>query len=184
MKPIVFLIHEIYGITDNLKKLSSLLTSKGFYVIMPSLYLDGYVGTDEKYSYQKFFSEVGFEASKQIINSIVEENAKDKIILIGFSIGATVAWLQSENPNIHSIIGFYGSRIRNYLDVNPLRDSSLFFCNEDGFDVEELIMKLNAKENVTARSLLGNHGFYSNLQFNSSEINEANRLILDLLRKE
>lgn len=64
------------------------------------------------------------------------ENAGGKITRLGFSFGATVAWLQSGNKKIDSLVGFYGSRIRNYLEINPLADVNLYFCRGQGFDVE------------------------------------------------
>ena len=85
------------------------------------------------------------------IGDIIEENVGAKISLLGFSVGATVAWLLSGNGKIDSATCFYGSRIRNHLDIQPSADVDLYFCREKGFDVEEMIGTLNAKQRVFGR---------------------------------
>lgn len=183
MKDVVVLIHEIYGVTDNLEKLSSLLTAQGYSVIVPSLYPDGYVGFDEEYSYRKFYSDVGIGASSKALEKIIEDNRQERVTLIGFSVGATVAWLHSVNRNVNAVIGFYGSRIRNYPDIDPIAATDLFFCREAGFDVKVLVDELNGKNNVTARVIPGEHGFYSRNDFDSQMMRDANRLIVRTLGK-
>ena len=181
-KRVVVIIHEVRGVTENLVRLASFLTSEGFSVVLPSLYSDGYVGSDEQASYRKFYSEVGIERASGTIGDIIEEDVGAKISLLGFSVGATVAWLLSGNGKIDSAIGFYGSRIRNHLDIQPSADVDLYFCRERGFDVEETIGALNAKPRVSAGLIPGEHGFYSTSPFSSPEIQRANRLILTSLK--
>ncbi len=182
-KRVVVIVHEVRGVTENLVRLASFLTSEGFAVVLPSLYSDGFVGSDEHASYRKFYSEVGIERALMAIGDIIEEHVGAKISLLGFSVGATVAWLLSGNGKIDSAIGFYGSRIRNHLDIQPSADVDLYFCREKGFDVEETIGTLNAKRNVSAALIPGEHGFYSTSPFASPEIERANRLILTSLKR-
>jgi dienelactone hydrolase len=182
-KRVVVIVHEVRGVTENLVVLASFLTSEGFSVVLPSLYSDGFVGSDEQASYRKFYSEVGIERASMAIGEIIKENVGAKISLLGFSVGATVAWLLSGSGKIDSAIGFYGSRIRNHLDIQPAADVDLYFCRERGFDVEETIGALNAKRNVSAALIPGEHGFYSTSPFASPEIERANRLILTSLKR-
>lgn len=65
MQMTIIIIHEVYGVTENLRKLATELEKKGFKVILPSLYSDNYIGTIEEYSYNKYFTEVGFEKSQK-----------------------------------------------------------------------------------------------------------------------
>lgn len=184
MKPVVIILHEVRGITENLRLLASLLESEGCSAVLPSLYGDGYEGSDERTSYDRFFRDVGIEKATEMIGKIIDANGGAGITLLGFSVGATIAWLQSRNGKVRSVVGFYGSRIRHCLDIEPLADVDLFFCRERGFDAEELIGRLNGKQNVTARLISGEHGFYSKLNFGSPEIREANRMILASLKEE
>jgi len=182
MKPVVIIVHEVRGITENLRLLASLLESEGFSVLLPSLYGDNCAGSDGQASYDRFFREVGIEKATEMIGEVIESSASTGITLLGFSVGATIAWMHSRNGNVRSVVGFYGSRIRHFQEVEPLADVDLFFCSERGFDAEGLIGRLNGKQNVRARLISGEHGFYSTLDFDSPEILEANRLILASLK--
>jgi len=134
MKPVVIIVHEVRGITDNLRLLASLLESEGFSVVLPSLYGDNCAGSDEQTSYDRFFRDVGIEKATEMIGEIITANDGAVIILLGFSVGATIAWRHSLNGKVRSVVGFYGSRIRHYQKVEPLADVDLFFCRERGFD--------------------------------------------------
>ena len=174
----IILLHEVRGVTDNLRCLGDLLASRGFTVLVPSLYPDGFSGDDEEAAYRKFFAEVGIEKAKRMIDALIEANAPGDLAVIGFSVGATVAWLESANPAVSSVIGVSGSRIRDYLDVVPLADTQLLFCAERAFDVKAILPTLNAKSRVAARMIEGVHGFYSREDFASPTIRDLNAAIL------
>lgn len=53
------------------------------------------------------------------------------IRIIGFSIGATIAWFCSNNSSVHKVVGFYGSRIRQYTDVVPNAETILIFGEQE-----------------------------------------------------
>jgi len=182
MKPVVIIVHEVRGITENLRLLASLLESEGYCVILPSLYGENYAGSDGQESYDRFFRDVGIEKATEMIGEIITANDGAGITLLGFSVGATIAWLHSRNGKVRSVVGFYGSRIRHFQEVEPLADVDLFFSIERGFNAEELVGRLNGKQNVAARLISGDHGFYSKLDFDSPEIRETNRMILALLK--
>ena len=182
MKPVVIIVHEVRGITENLRLLASLLESEGYCVILPSLYGDNCAGSDGQESYDRFFRDVGIEKATEMIGEIITANDGAGITLLGFSVGATIAWLHSRNGKVRPVVGFYGSRIRHFQEVEPLADVDLFFSIERGFDAEELVGRLNGKQNVAARLISGDHGFYSKLDFDSPEIRETNRMILALLK--
>jgi dienelactone hydrolase len=183
MKTTVLLLHEIYGVTDNLRALSSSLRSEDYDVILPSLYPDGYTGTDEAYSYNKFFADVGIEKALDTVSRITDANTHNRLVIIGFSIGATLAWLTSTDTRLQGIIGFYGSRIRHYPDVSPLVPTRLFFCQEAGFNVDELIERLNTNTMVQSKKIAGSHGFYSKNDVEAACIQEADKLMLDTLKR-
>ncbi|NHB91962.1 hypothetical protein [Photorhabdus cinerea] len=62
------------------------------------------------------------------------------VILVGFSIGATVAWRLSEDRHlpVQNTICIFGSRIRDYLDVKPVKPASLFFSNDEKYFIDKL----------------------------------------------
>ena len=157
----VILIHEIYGITESLLNLKDKLMGKNCSVILPSLYKDNYHGFDERESYNKFYSEVGLDGGLRVIDDIIEQNRHSEIYLVGFSVGAAISWMFSADRRVKSIIGIYGSRIREYLDIRPIVQSYLFFCNEKSFDIMPVIDEIKKKENVTVKIINGEHGFYN-----------------------
>ncbi|WP_354005839.1 dienelactone hydrolase family protein [Fictibacillus terranigra] len=81
------------------------------------------------------------------------------MFIIGFSVGATVAWLCSEEKGVDGMAGFYGSRIRNYTEISPQCPVLLFFPEEEkSFAVDELITVLKKKE-AEIYKFDGKHGF-------------------------
>ena len=177
----IIIIHEVYGVTGNLKALREYLVKLGYSVSLPSLYEDNYTGSDEQESYERFYSCVGIEKSCRIVDEIVRENTDSEIILLGFSVGATIAWLSSTNERIDKIIGLYGSRIRHYLEIEPVNRAYLFFCRERTFDVEDLQTVLQSRKNVLSAIIPGEHGFYGKLDFNDSKIKALNEKILKII---
>lgn len=171
----IILIHEIYGVTPNLLSLKKELERSGHTVSLPSLYEDGYVGTDEEEAYERFYSQVGIDRALTIIDKIIQQNRSSEITLLGFSVGATIAWLSSRNKELSKVIGIYGSAIRRHQDLEPLAETYLFFTKETSFDVEELHCLLNKKKNVTSAMIPGVHGFYSREEFSSPLIESLNR---------
>ena len=182
MKRHIIIIHEVYGVTKNLQQLKTTLEKAGYSVDLPSLYKDDYVGTDESLSYEKFHTQVGLEKSYKIINELIQKNHASEIILLGFSVGATVAWLHSSNTGVGKIIGIYGSRIRDFLNIKATVKTYLFFCKEKSFNVEELNNILNRNVNVSSKIIPGKHGFYSGMNFNDSMITEINDEILEIIK--
>lgn len=104
---------------------------------------------------------VGFPGVLRKINTIISKLDRQyrKIILLGFSVGATAAWLCSEDERVDGIAGYYGSRIRDYLNISPSCPALLFFPEkEQSFDVAECISQLESKKVKTVK-LKGVHGF-------------------------
>ena len=69
----------------------------------------------------------------------------DNVFIIGFSVGATIGWMCCENPLCSGIVACYGSRIRDYTDMNPSCPTLLLFSKEDSFDVHGMVCQLQDK---------------------------------------
>ncbi len=148
-----------------MRSISSLIDRLEMDVICPNLYpSDVLVGEREEDAYNSFFKHVGFQKAAITIGELVEENRSKykNIYLVGFSVGATVAWLCSDHISVSGFACFYGSRIRNYVQMNPTCPTLLFFSsNEKSFDVTPLLEELREKENQFISIHLFNapHGF-------------------------
>jgi dienelactone hydrolase len=99
--------------------------------------------------------------------SAIRSNYK-KCFIIGYSVGATAAWLYSQKRNaVNGIVGFYGSRIRDYMYINPDCSGLLFFPHiEKSFDVSSLVNVLSERENIQVHTYKAQHGFADSLSPN------------------
>ncbi|MDZ7543973.1 hypothetical protein GNF83_22995, partial [Clostridium perfringens] len=115
----------------------------------------------EDKAYHYFMNEIGFTRALNEVINIVNLNREkyDHIFIIGFSIGATIAWMSSEY-GVDGIIGFYGSRIRNHVEIEPSCTTLLFFArHEKSFCVLDLEEKLRTKQNTSVEIIEAEHGF-------------------------
>ena len=164
----VIVIHEIYGLNRHMKDTCRSLGEQGFDAFCPDLLgrpAFDYVEENEAYRY--FMESVGFAHAQCIVDELVADVREryEKVVILGFSVGATVAWLCSQNERIDGVVGYYGSRIRQFSELTPSCPVLLFFPRkEHSFDVDELLLTLQ-KKNVSLSQFDGIHGFsdpYSN----------------------
>lgn len=188
---LIIVIHEIYGLNDHIKGVCQSLADSGYDVVCPDL-LDGKPAFDyaqEEEAYRYYLNFVGFEPSEKRITFLLrqEERNYKKIFLLGYSAGATVAWLCGGlDFKCDGVIGYYGSRIRDYMDSTPKYPTLLIYPEEEKtFDPYELREGLSKKEKVEVHILEGKHGFADPYNINYNEISalEAKRITKDFLEK-
>ncbi|WP_034761412.1 dienelactone hydrolase family protein [Rossellomorea vietnamensis] len=160
---LVIVVHEIYGINQHIQDFCTFISSQGKDVICPDLLEKGsaFDYSQEENAYRYFVKDIGIEEAVVKIKGILSiyEQKYKKIVIIGFSVGATVAWLCSDDERVDGVIGYYGSRIRNYLEVKPLCPTMLFFPEEEpSFQVDEVIGTL-ARKHINIEKYSGKHGF-------------------------
>ncbi|PGM55491.1 dienelactone hydrolase family protein [Bacillus sp. AFS053548] len=161
----ILVVHEIYGINKHIKDIYDSLNRLGFTVVCPNLLgnSENYCYKDENKAYKHFVHEIGFElATNKIITLAKELRTKcTNLYILGFSVGATIAWLGSKYDGLFDgVIGFYGSRIRDYLEVSPKCETLLIFpTKEKSFDPESVVMKLKTKDRIQIIKVEGSHGF-------------------------
>jgi len=186
---VIIVIHEIYGVNQHIKKYCESLTEQNVDVICLDL-LDKLVPYDysqEEMAYSNFIENIGFENAAKIIKSqiAVLKSHYKKIFIIGFSVGATVAWLCSELEHLNGIVGYYGSRIRNYMDIKPKCPTLLFFPEEESsFNVNELIVMLQNK-NIDVHKFAGKHGFSDSYspKYHAESSKKAFEKTIDFLKR-
>lgn len=161
---LILVVHEIYGQNSHMMHVCQQLTAAGYAVLCPNLLEreSPYEYAEEAEAYRSFMENVGFLRAAEKIKSVLREQKGRyaRVFLVGYSVGATVSWLLSEEEGLAGIVGFYGSRIRNYPDQSPRCPALLFFPEEErSFDVDELIAQLSGREMVEVCQLAGRHGF-------------------------
>jgi dienelactone hydrolase len=185
----IIVLHEIYGVNQHIKKVCEYYRIAGFDVICPNLLNlnQAFEYKDEQEAYQYFMRNIGFNSAAEQVKKLIKQlRPKYKhIFVLGFSIGATIAWLCSNFDNeCDGIIGYYGSRIREYVNIEPKSKTLLIFASkEKSFDVTELVSTLNKKKNVNAYMLNGSHGFSDSFSrnYNDKAFSEAQKLVDDFL---
>ncbi|GHI01581.1 dienelactone hydrolase family protein [Neobacillus kokaensis] len=161
---LIIVVHEIYGMNQFMESVCKRLSEQGdFDMICPNLLgsPQPYDYFEEEAAYRHFMENVGFTHASQKIKDILSDvkNEYQQIFIVGFSVGATVAWLCSEEDGLTGIVGYYGSRIRDFKEITPQSPVILFFPQvENSFDVDALISYLDGK-NVEIHKFKGKHGF-------------------------
>jgi dienelactone hydrolase len=181
---LIIVLHEIYGINRHMEQVCMEFAAQGYDVLCPDM-LDRsgpFPYEREEAAYRYFMGKVGFEkpAEKIIQLAAGARGNYNRVFIVGFSAGASVAWLCSAKyAELEGVVGYYGSRIRNYMDVTPLVPVLLLFASEEkSFDAFELAHVLEVKKNTAAFVLDGRHGFadpYS-LNYNENSAGIAERM--------
>lgn len=183
----LIILHEIYGVNRFIKKQCQKFELAGYDVFCPNLIgKSPYSYEESKYAYEFFTKNIGFEIYKEINDFLGQLKQKyEKVFIIGFSIGATIAWRCCENPLCSGVIAFYGSRIRDYINVKPVCPTLLLFAKKDSFNVEILIDNLKTTQYLDIEVFEAEHGFmdaYSN-HYCFEESKKAEEMITQFLLK-
>ncbi|MGK9185702.1 dienelactone hydrolase family protein [Priestia filamentosa] len=189
----IVLVHEIYGVNEHMKYMEERLSRLGIDIICPNLLHEeiSYSYKEEEIAYENFTQNIGFKDGMKQVNQVVAELKQKykRVGVVGFSIGATISWLYSENQMCDFVIGCYGSRIRNYVDVEPTCPTLLIFANEEKvFDVHKLVDVLEKKGHsfLEVRNFEGTHGFMDPFSDNYNDLTskQALRCIDEFVQKQ
>ncbi|BCJ98553.1 dienelactone hydrolase family protein [Anaerocolumna chitinilytica] len=184
-KNAVIILHEIYGINSFIEGICNDYKLQGFDVFCPDMiHRERFLYSEAAQAYQYFLNNKGFEYYKGIEELVSElKLTYDKVFIIGFSVGATIAWRCCEQTNCDGIICCYGSRIREYMSLQPSNPVLLLFAKHDSFEVEIVAEQLGGKPNVDLHILQASHGFmdcYSD-RFNKEQTQIAKMYIRHFL---
>jgi Dienelactone hydrolase and related enzymes len=193
---LIIVLHEIYGINEHITKTCRGLADAGYDVVCPDL-LDGrppYDYSREEEAYRYFLNFAGLEPSAKRVAFLARQEEREyrHIFLLGYSAGATIAWLcggdfgKYDGSLVYSgIICYYGSRIRDYTELMPKCPALLLFAEEEkAFDPLQLSSDLG-KEKTEVHILKGMHGFadpYSP-NYNKASAAEANQITVSFLER-
>jgi dienelactone hydrolase len=118
---------------------------------------------DEKEAYDRFIAECGHDKYAQKIEEAIAELDENRVLLVGFSAGASAIW-RAVGENMHSnlagFVGFYPTQIRNNLDLLPsCRTKIIFPRTENTFNVSEVASMLLCDTMIECVVTEYGHGF-------------------------
>ncbi len=170
MKTII--VSDIFGLTNELAELSERIGHN-------PIILDPYMGknnlfSDEHAAYQYFTENVGLAKYASYVFSKISK-IQEPASIIAFSVGAAALWRYSEQLNciyIKQAQLFYGSQIRNMLEVKPAIPINIILPRlEDHFSVTGMAESLIKIENVSIEQCTNLHGFMNKLSDNFNALN-------------
>lgn len=187
---VIIVLHEVYGINQHIQMVCEKLSMKGYDIICPNLInrTEAFNYDSQEEVYEHFMNNIGFDSAVQKVKKAIIQAKKKykKIYLLGYSVGATIAWLCSGEDNMcNGIIGYYGSRIRDYKNIIPKSAVLLIFPTEEkSFNVEELVYSLK-KRDINVHMLNGKHGFGDPFSKNycAQSFEKAEKLVDNFFKK-
>ncbi|WP_051830674.1 dienelactone hydrolase family protein [Streptomyces violens] len=160
----VVVAHEIYGVNDHIAGVAKLLHRYRCDVFTPSFLPSGvvYSRDDEPRAYREFMRAPGVLNMSDTLVQFTEglRGRYRRVLCIGFSVGATSAWLASSTGAVDGAVCFYGSRIRDHLDAQPAAPCLVVFAEQEtGFSAPAVAERLAGRRNVVTEVYPCSHGF-------------------------
>lgn len=181
-KRVVILLHEIYGVNHFIEDQGELLEAAGFDVVTPNLLgRDSFSYDRKREAYNYFKKEIGFDSYikvNKLVDVLVE--AYEKVFILGFSVGATLAWRCCENPALSGILAFYGSRIKDFIELSPQCPSLLILSRDEHYGSSM------GGENLFIKKVKAPHGFMDKYSksYDGPAAKENQAVILSFFDKE
>ena len=160
----VLIATDVFGITP---ALASLVRSLGCECLLvspfddPSLYFQS-----EQKAYHAFLASGGVARYADKVSALLhEKSVQDKTIrmAVGFSAGASALWMSSARPEaaqLQAAVLFYGSRIRDHKDLQPICPLRLIFAEKEAaFDAAALTQELQRRGHQVELARTTSHGF-------------------------
>lgn len=159
--PVLLIVTDVFGNTPAIASFARQFS-------VPCLIASPFNGEKTQYpaetlAYHAFIAEGGVGTYAEHLAKLIEANQSSLRYAIGFSAGASALWLNSTNPAMASLqqtILFYGSRIRDYRDVQPVCPTRLIFAEQEAaFEPAELVADLRQRNHDAELVKGSKHGF-------------------------
>ncbi|MFP5601072.1 dienelactone hydrolase family protein, partial [Salmonella sp. 741265129_HBA] len=131
------ILHEIYGINAHIQRAGHEWMTRGFDIYIPALFPHHtpFRYEQQEEAYRHFSANVGFDPA--VVTTLLHDlrTQYETLIVVGYSVGATLAWLSAASGLCDGVICYYGSRIRQYLHLAPLCPALVIIARyEPAFD--------------------------------------------------
>lgn len=158
MSATVLIVTDVFG---NTPAIASLQRHIGLSCIVVSPFDDGYSAKNEQDAYQAFLAAGGVHTYAKKLQAIVQEQTQLRHV-IGFSAGASAWWLSNNAHlcDLHSTTLFYGSRIRDHLDIPSHHPTHFIFAeHENAYQAQQVVNALRQRGHQAEVAIGCKHGF-------------------------
>jgi dienelactone hydrolase len=158
MRATVLIATDVFGNTPAIASLRRQLNAP---CLVVSPFEADFQAQTEQQAYQAFLASGGVAAYANKIRTLIEEQTQLRHI-IGFSVGASAWWMGSaaHSSHLETASLFYGSRIRNYLNLASHCPTHFIFAEHEAAFQVDLVVKSLKENGHQAEIALGcRHGF-------------------------
>src|SRR5215213_4035358 len=126
--PGLVMIPEMYGITQPLREIAARYAQRGFLVSLVDILWR--LGPSIELTYDKegwrrasdYHRDFDYELGSKDVQAVVAQlrgrsECNGKVGVVGFCLGGTVAYLAMAHTDADAAVGYYGTRIHNFLDA-------------------------------------------------------------------
>lgn len=161
----VVIAHEILGRNAHIERMANRFRRYHCDVYTPDLFdVPGrrFRSSEQAAAYEYVMKTGGVVAMAARLSEFAGtlRSSYQEIFALGFSVGATSAWLAASDGAFDAAVCFYGSRIRDHTDlVAPCPCLLLFAATEPSFSPASVVDQLAGRMNVTTGLYDCGHGF-------------------------
>jgi carboxymethylenebutenolidase len=154
-KPVAGLVvvQEVFGVNSHIRSVADGYAKDGFLTVAPALFDRiqpsielGYEGADLQTA-MSFIPKLDMEKSLADVAAAIEfagSATGQKVGVIGYCFGGTLAWLAATRLHPAVAVGYYGGRIGNYAGETPTAPVMLHFGKQDTHIPAEEVEKVHA----------------------------------------
>jgi len=131
-------IQEIFGVNHHVKGLCDRFAEEGYLCLAPALFDRERKGVELDYSPESVTAgralkdDMGWDRPMLDVEAAVDAlEGADKIGVIGYCWGGSLAWLAACRLDINAVVGYYGGQIIQYIGETPNCPTLLHFGTED-----------------------------------------------------
>jgi len=135
------ILQEIFGVNHHIRSVADTYAREGFYTLAPALFDRVQQGVDLDYSPASIQTALGLLSRseqnavlKDIDASIVHARRQvgsGKVGVVGYCLGGSYAWLSATRLKPDAAIGYYGSKVLEFIAETPVCPVMLHFGNQD-----------------------------------------------------
>lgn len=139
----LILIHEIFGVTPQMKELADHFAQAGYKTIVPALFDRVKPNTALEYNEsdrgRELIGACKYEHLLLDLKASIDALDESSVAVVGYCWGGGVAYLAACNLPINGGVSFYGTRLPSYLHQQPRCPFQFHFGGQDNAIPKEVI---------------------------------------------